>query len=150
VVGVVTAGGGDNLAFAVSAALLDRVAPALLADGDYAHPYMGIRLLDVTPPVAAANDLPAASGVFVAETVDGGPSDGVLRGRTGEAEAFGETVPVGGDVIVALDDVRTPTPAALGSYLATDTSPGDVLDVTVRRDGETTVERVRLGERPEP
>jgi len=150
VAGVVSAGGGDNLGFAISAALAGRVLPALIEDGDYEHSYMGIRLRDVTPAIAEANDLPAARGVYVVATVDGGPAEGVLRGETGSQRVFGETAPVGGDVIVALDDTPTPTSAALGSFLAIRTSPGDAIDVRVRRDGEEVVEELTLGERPEP
>jgi S1-C subfamily serine protease len=150
VVGVVTAGGGDNLGFAVSAALVARVVPALIATGSYDHPYLGIRLIDVTPPIARANDLPSANGVFVAETIDGSPSDGVLRGGSRSGTAFGQSVPVGGDVIVALDDVPTPTTAALGSFLATEAAPGQTIAATVLRDGERVVERVTLDVRPEP
>jgi S1-C subfamily serine protease len=150
VAGVVTAGGGDNVGFAVSAAVVGRVAPALAEDGSFEHAYVGVRLTDVTPAVAAANDLPTSAGVAVLEVVPGGPADGVLREPTGQARSFGETVPTGGDVVLALDGVETPTSAALGSYLVTEASPGDAVDVRLRRDGaERTVELV-LGERPEP
>jgi S1-C subfamily serine protease len=150
VVGVVTAGGGDNVGFAVSAAVVGRVAPALAEDGSFEHAYMGIRLTDVTPAVAAANDLPSSTGVVVLETVPGGPADGVLEPSTGQARTFGETVPTGGDVVLALDGVETPTSAALGSYLVTEAAPGDVISVRVRRDGDERTVELTLGERPDP
>jgi S1-C subfamily serine protease len=59
-------------------------------------------------------------------------------------------VPVGGDVIVALDGTPIPTAAALGSFLAVRKSPGDSLAVTVLRDGARVTETIRLAERPEP
>jgi S1-C subfamily serine protease len=150
VIGVVTAGGGDNVGFAISAALAERVVPALVADGEYDHSYMGVRLLPVDPVVAGANDLPEATGVLVAEVVPGGPSDGVLRGSDDTVERRDEPIPVGGDVIVGFDGVPTPDMHALSSYLALETDPGDVLEVAVRRDGTRETVELTLGERPEP
>jgi S1-C subfamily serine protease len=150
VVGVVTAGGGDNIGFAVSAAMVNRVIPALLADGEYDHPYMGVQIRDVTPPIAAAMDLSEARGVLVVGTPSGTPAAGVLRPSPREVASFGQEVPVGGDVIVALDGTPIPTAAALGSFLAVRKSPGDSLAVTVLRDGARVTETIRLAERPEP
>ncbi|WP_224449812.1 S1C family serine protease [Haloprofundus salilacus] len=149
VVGVVSAGGGDNIAFAVSAALVRRVVPALVETGDYRHAFMGVRLAAVTPPIATANDLDVVRGVLVVGVVPGGPSAGTLRGSDGE-EAVGSTrVPVGGDVIVALDGTRIGSQSDLATYLAIETSPGDDLDVTILRDGERQTVTVTLGARPE-
>jgi S1-C subfamily serine protease len=150
VVGVVTAGGGDNIGFAVSAAMVTRVIPALLADGEYDHPYMGVRIRDVTPPIASAMDLPEADGVLVVATPSGTPAAGVLEPSPREVSSFGQRVPVGGDVIVALDGTPIPTAAALGSYLATRKSPGDELAVTVIREGTRVTETFTLAERPPP
>jgi S1-C subfamily serine protease len=150
VAGVVSAGGGDNVGFAISAALVGRVVPALVRRGAYAHPYMGVQIREVTPPVADANDLPTVRGVMVTGTPTGGPADGRLVPSDSETRALGETVPVGGDVVLALDGVATPTTAALGSYLATETSPGDDLAVLVRRDGRERTVTVTLGTRPSP
>ncbi|MFC7044204.1 S1C family serine protease [Halobacteriaceae archaeon GCM10025711] len=82
VIAVINSGGGDNVAFGISAALTRRVVPELVASGEYEHAYMGVSLRDVTPAVATANDLDRPRGVIVEGVVPGGPADGVLRGAT--------------------------------------------------------------------
>lgn len=152
VVGVITAGGGENIGFAISAPLTERVVPALVEDGSYAHAYVGVRLLTVTPTVAEANDLPLSDprGVLVSEVVDGSPADGVLRGSPDTERARGSEVPVGGDVVLSLDGSPTPTVEQLTSVVALQTSPGDTIAVEVLRDGDRRTVDLTLGERPPP
>ena len=151
VAGVITRGGGENIAFGISAAYTQRVVPALVEDGEYDHPYMGVGLLDVTPALARANGYERSTGVYVASVVDGGPADGTLRGSTGSTTALGVSdVPTGGDLIVGLDGRAIRSLAALSTHLALRTSPGDLLGVTVLRDGERRNPSFELGERPEP
>ncbi len=150
VAGVINSGSGDNIGFAISAALMRRVVPALIADGEYEHAYMGVRLTDVTPLIAEANGLSSANGVYMDEIVDGGPSDGVLRGSTGERTVDGASVPVGGDVVVAMGDEPIPSQQALSTYLALATSPGETIPVEVVRDGSRTTVQLTLGSRPDP
>lgn len=150
VVGVIRSGGGENIGFAISAALVQRVAPALIERGEYEHPYMGVGILDVSPTLADAIGLDRVTGVLVTEVVEDGPSDGVLRGTTGTEEVDGVDVPVGGDVIVAMDGRAVPTGGALGRYLALETRPGQTVAVDVVRDGEERTVDLTLGARPPP
>lgn len=150
VVGVINSGGGDNIGFAISAALLKRVVPALIDTGEYAHPYMGIGLREVTPAVVEANDLPLSRGVYVSQVVQDGPSAGVLRGSTDTAYVDGEAVGVGGDVIVRMGDTQIITQQSLSTYLALETSPGTTVEVEVLRDGQRETVRLELGTRPTP
>ncbi|MFB6165490.1 MAG: S1C family serine protease [Haloarculaceae archaeon] len=148
VAGVVNAVRGDNVGFAISAALTRRVAPALIDAGEYHHSYMGVRLMTVTPLVARANDLDRATGVYIASVMDGGPADGVLEGSTVTASVRGTEVPVGGDVVTRLGGERIRTQAALSTYLALSTSPGKTIPVGVVRDGRETTVDLTLGRRP--
>jgi S1-C subfamily serine protease len=151
VAGVVTRGGGENIAFGISAAYTRRVVPALVEDGEYDHPYMGVGLLDVTPPLARANGFDRSTGVYVTRVIEGGPADGMLRGSDGRGSALGvDGVPTGGDLIVGLDGREIRSLAALSTHLALLTSPGDLLGLTVVRDGKRRNPSFELGERPEP
>jgi S1-C subfamily serine protease len=150
VVGVATATRGDNIGFGVSARLVNEVVPALVERGRYEHSFMGVRVRAVDPLLAAGNDLPDASGVYVAAVVDGGPADGTLRGTEGEATVDGATVPTGGDVIVALDGTDIGGNADLSRFLALETDPGDELAVTVVRDGREETVDLTLETRPDP
>ncbi|UTF53913.1 S1C family serine protease [Natronosalvus rutilus] len=145
VVGVVHATQGDNIGFAISAALSRRVVPALVDQGEFRHSHMGIRLVPVDPTLAEANDLERAQGVLVVETPDGGPADDVL-----EPSEIENGIPVGGDVIREIDGEPIPDNHALSTYLALETDPGDTVSIAVMRDGEERTVELTLGERPEP
>lgn len=148
--GVISQGGGENLGFAVSTALADRVVPALLETGEYAHPFMGVGLRQVTPLLAAGNGLDRASGVYVDRVLPDGPAAVALRGTEEATSVEGVSTPVGGDVIRALDDEPIETTGDLSTYLALEKRPDESLSVTVLRDGASETVSMTLGERPDP
>jgi len=150
VVGVNRAGGGDNVGFAVSPALVQRVVPELIENGSYDQPYLGVATVPVTPSVAEANGLNTSEGVLVVGTAPGGPSDGTLVGSNDTETIDGQRVPTGGDVVVAVDGQSITSQESLGSYLAREASPGEDVELTVIRDGNRTTVNVTLGERPSP
>jgi len=134
IVGVVSSGGGENLAFAISAPLVTRVVSSLIRNGEYEHAYMGIRLRPVTPQIAEQAGLDRPRGVVVDRVPADGPSAGVLRS---------------GDVIVGLGGERIDRLQGLSSYLALQASPGESVDVTVLRNGDRRTLSLTLGTRPE-
>ena len=150
VVGVISAGGGENIAFGISAALVQRVVPELVADGEYDHAYMGIGLNEVTPPLARANGFDRSTGVYVDAVLEDGPSDETLQGSDGQGEALGVQVPTGGDLIIGLDGRTVRSLGDLSTHLALRTSPGDLLSISLVRDRERREVSMTLGERPEP
>ncbi|WP_135853821.1 S1C family serine protease [Halorussus salinus] len=148
VLGVVNSGGGDNIAFAISAPLVRRVVPALVADGEYDHPYLGAQTTTVTELVARANDFPTAEGVLVVNVPSDVPAAGQLRPCTRVERVEGFRVPVGGDALLAIDGTAIRSDKDLHAYLALEASPDDTLSVRVRRDGGVTTVPVEIGERP--
>ncbi|WP_049926519.1 S1C family serine protease [Halopiger goleimassiliensis] len=150
VVGIVHAGGGDSIGFAISAALTSRVVPALIEDGEYHHSYMGVRFASVDRLIAERNDLEEATGIAISEVVPGGPSDGVLEPAETTVRRGNELIPIGGDVIFEMDGHPIPDRHALSTFLALETSPGDTIEVRLWRNGQETIEELTLGIRPEP
>ncbi|AUX10240.1 serine protease HtrA [Halalkaliarchaeum desulfuricum] len=148
VAGVVTATRGENVGFAVSAPLADRIVPSLIEDGEYEHSRLGVQVRPVTPTVAEVNDLEEVRGVYVVEVVSDGPADGVLEGATGSETVGGQSVPTGGDVIVGFADTEIDTNEDLARFLALETSPDETIDVHVIREGERVTESLTLGTRP--
>jgi S1-C subfamily serine protease len=144
VLGVVNSGGGDNIAFAISSALVERVASGIIETGEYDHPFIGVGLADVTPAVAEANGLERARGLLVANVVDGVPAADVLQGSTGSTRVDGFRVPTGGDVILSVDGRRVDSTRELLSYLELNASPGETVEFTVLRDGEERTVSVEL------
>ncbi|MEY7850594.1 S1C family serine protease [Natrarchaeobius sp. A-rgal3] len=151
VVGVVnaTAPGGNNIGFAISAALADRVVPALIEDGEFEHPFMGITLSTVDRLIAEENDLSEAGGVIVVDVLPDGPATGVLEGADRTTTRRNEEIPVGGDVILEMNGEPIPDRHALSTFLALETSPGDELELLLRRNDSETVETMTLAARPE-
>ena len=152
VVGINTYAPAEGLGFAVSAPLARQVVPDLVETGSYTHSYVGVQLLTVEPVVAEANDLDVADarGVLVVEVLDGEPADGILEGSPESERVRGEDVPVGGDVIQGVDGVATPTLDSFSAHMALETSPGDIVEMEVRRNGEQQTVEIELGERPQP
>jgi S1-C subfamily serine protease len=72
-----------------------------------------------------------------------------LRGGDRSVDTPYGPILVGGDTIVAIDDVAITSPSRLIAYLETNTAPGETIQVTVLRDNEELTLPVTLGERPE-
>ena len=143
VVGVNRARQGDNIGFAVSPLLVDRVVPSLLTAGRHRHPYLRVRTLDVSPSVAATLDV-APGGVLVVDA----PAETGLRTATVRAGEDGIEIPVDGDVIVAVDGRPVRAHEELMRYLLLERGPGDEVVLGVRRNGRPVDLPVVLGERP--
>lgn len=150
VIGVNRAGGGEDIGFAVPASIVERVVPALIEDGEYEHAFLGVRAVEVTEPVAAANDLNTTEGVLVVRTIRGTPASEEFQESREFAVVSGARIPVGGDVIVGIGSRSVETPNDLARFLALEASPGETVAVTVLRDGERRTVNVTLVERPSP
>ncbi|WP_247004742.1 S1C family serine protease [Halosolutus gelatinilyticus] len=147
VIGVVNSKRGDNIAFGISAALTQRVVPRLIERGDYEHAYMGASFEAITPTIAEANEVGDRRGLLVVETVDGGPADGPLRQSEGRL-IDGNRVPVGGDILLAVDGTEVSSLEDVASYMSLETQPGDAVRLTVLRDGAERTVELTLESRP--
>ncbi len=136
------AAGNIGLGFAIPSETVLRVVNDLIQYGQVRRPYLGIRGIDITPSTAAAYGLPP--GVLVQSVEEGSPADqaGVrpLRQR--------RFATVLGDIIVEFDGRKVESMADLLKYLD-DSKPGDVVELTLYRDGRRVKLRVRLEERPD-
>ncbi|ELZ26581.1 peptidase S1 and S6 chymotrypsin/Hap [Halogeometricum pallidum JCM 14848] len=148
VVGVNRAKQGDNIGFAVSPTIVNRIVPSLVSAGRYPHSYLRARMLDVTPAVAEANGLDDPRGVLVVEVTEG-PRDGdALRGCRDRRTVRGQRVPIGGDVVVGIGDGEVRSHEELMRYLITETRPDEPVDIEVIREGSPETLTVVLDERP--
>lgn len=149
VVGVNRAKQGDNIGFAISPRIVRRVVPALIQDGQYDHPYIGIGMEEVSPIIAEANDLDAARGVIVTGVTRQGPSSGILEGSERQVYTQAGAVPIGGDIILSIDGRRVQAPRDVSGYLATRTSPGATITMTILRDEQQQQVEIEVGTRPQ-
>jgi len=145
VLGINRAKQGENIGFAISSRLADRVVRGLIADGEVQHPYLGIRSVPLTPPLAEEQGLNQQTGALVVETVEDAPAHGILRG--GESTNNGSEIPQGGDVIVGIGGEEVRSNEDLASYLMRKTSPGETVEIEIIRDGERRTVEVTLDSR---
>jgi S1-C subfamily serine protease len=145
-----TGGGGGSvgIVFAIPSNTAREVVTQLEQNGKVAHAYLGISGSDITPDIADALNLPAASGVLVQRAVSGGPADKAgIRGGSTLATIGGANFRLGGDIITEIDGHRITSMDQVVN-LVNAAKPGDTIDVTVRRGGETRTFTVTLGDRP--
>lgn len=140
---------GVGLAIPINLAKL--VVPALIADGRYEYPYIGIRGTSVTPDIARAMDLPPSTrgALVLAVGLDSAAERAGLQASDRTVVVDGMELPAGGDIIIAIDDTPIPNMDALLAYVVERTRPGDTVRFTVLRDGVETAVSITMGTRPE-
>ncbi|MBV9789174.1 MAG: trypsin-like peptidase domain-containing protein [Chloroflexi bacterium] len=157
VIGVNTAirsegGTFEGVGFAVPSNTVKKVSTALIANGKYEHPYLGIGFdpNQVTAIVAKELDLPITNGVFVRSVVEGGPADqaGIQANDEDSEIVNGDAYLVKSDIIVMINDRKVITSEDIIDYLATDTEVGQTVTLTILRDGQEQKVEVKLGARP--
>jgi len=143
-----------GIGFAVPVSTVQRVVPELIARGYYAHPWLGVRLLDVTPEWVgileqAGMDVPITQGVLLTEVIAGAPAEQAgLRGGQRQVRVGNSILPVGGDIIIALDGEPIASTQELTNFLDTRTQIGQTIQVTFIRDGQEMTRPATLTERP--
>ena len=139
-----------GIGFVVPSANVLRVVPVLIEKGAYEHSWLGISAGTLVPDVAEAMKLAKDTrGVLVSEVVADGPAAlAGLKGSDKEATISGFPVPVGGDVITVVDGQPLKEMEELIAYLATQTTVGQVITLTVLRNGTEMSIDVTLAARP--
>jgi putative serine protease PepD len=116
-------GGNDGVGFAIPSTMVQRVAQELISGGKVAHAYLGVQLSDAT----------SGGGASIGQVAGGGPaSDAGLKS---------------GDVVTAIDGRNIGGADALVNAIDAH-KPGDQVTLTVRRGGDTSQIKVKLGTRP--
>jgi len=112
-----------GIGYAIPSIIMKRVVDAIIENGTYEHPWMGI-----------SYDPTYIGGMLILDVDETGPSYGKLKRN---------------DVIVEVDN-RTVTRAEdLVIYLERYKSPGDNIKLKVIRNGEPVYVNITLGKRPE-
>lgn len=139
----------QGIGFAIPSNLVQKVVPALIANGTYKHPWIGIAGLDVTPEIAQALGLKEVKGFLITSVMPDSPAEKAgLRGCNRTVIVEGEEVPVGGDVIVAVDGRPVDRMNDLLVYLERYRKVGDKITLTILRGNEKLDKELVLGERP--
>ncbi|MBN2470583.1 MAG: trypsin-like peptidase domain-containing protein [Anaerolineae bacterium] len=155
VVGVNTAirsetGQNTGIGFAVPSNIVARVAPALIEEGTFEHAWLGISGRSIDPITNELMGLERTqTGVLVASVSSNSPAQRArLNGNDRETTYEGQTIAIGGDVIVSADDQPIVTFDDLVHFLATETTVGQRIQLGVLRDGKLIEVDVTLAARP--
>jgi len=129
---------------------MSRVAPTLVEHGSYAYPWLGISGASLSLDLIEAMNLDVMQrgALVVTVAADGPAAKAGLRGASGRTTVAGQELPLGGDLITAIDGSAVQHMDDLIAYLVKETQPGDTVTLTVLRDGEELSLPVTLGERP--
>ena len=109
-------------------------------------PSLGVTGQALDPATAGAMNLAQGQkGVLVGGLVPGSPAaQSGLQPNDQEATVNGQTVPVGGDVVTAVDGIPVSTPQDLESIISQH-KPGDSVEVSFLRDGQVQTVPITLG-----
>ena len=142
-------GSSSGVGFAIPAAIAQKVVPVLIKTGHFDHPYLGLSGGTLAPSLAQAMNLKADQrGALVGSVTRGGPAEKAgLRGSTQSATIDGQSVNVGGDVIIAFNGTPVKTFDDLVAYLAR-MDVNQTVTLTILRDGKEQTIQVMLAARP--
>jgi len=140
----------SGVGFAVPSGTVAKVAPVLISDGKYDHPWLGIAGVTLRPEIREAMDLePTQNGILVIDVIESGPAaTSALEGSSSEAEVDGQVIPIGGDVIVRIDEVDIVTFDDLLTYISEKAQVGQRVQLDILRGSEAFSIEVVLGARP--
>lgn len=155
VVGVTTAiesnsGSNAGIGFVVPSNIVSKVIPSLIEKGSYEHPYLGISGTDLTNDIVTAMNLPAGQrGVLVVTATEDGPAARAgVRASGDTITVDGRDLPVGGDVITAINGQSIHKMDDLIAYLNDNTEVNQTIQLSLLRDGKATTIDVTLAARP--
>jgi S1-C subfamily serine protease len=156
----------QGLGLAIPSSTILRELPSLVTTGSYdEHPYLGVSYCpyfgvgtaaiegypDMTYEIAKAMDTNITYGVLIDSTVAGGPAAlAGLQGGTETVQILGTQVTIWGDIIIAINGTKITGMDDLSTYLEENTSPNEVVNVTIVRNNQNMTLPVTLGTRPPP
>jgi S1-C subfamily serine protease len=125
--------GAVSIGFAIPSVVVTQVADEIISTGKATHAYIGVSTLTVTSDLQQQYGLSRSTGILVAQVTAGAPAAkaGIQQGDI-IIKADDEDMIESADILVAIRDKK----------------PGDKVDVTIDRDGTTSVITVTLEERP--
>jgi S1-C subfamily serine protease len=126
---------GDGIYYAVSSNKFKRVADAIIVNGSFAYPWIGVGVLNLSPQEVLEKSLETINGVLVSEVFADSP-----------AQAAG-IIP--GDIILSMDGISVKDIDELVSYLGEFKSPGQEITVTIIRGSVKMEITVEVGTRPQ-
>ena len=123
-------GGSVGLGFAVTSNIVEHIAADLRDDGQVSRGWLGVSIQTVSPQLAAAMGIDAATGALVSDVIADSPADGALKQ---------------GDVILSFNDEAVTSSSDLPILVGT-TKAGTESILTVLRDGKEQQIELTVGQ----
>ena len=146
---IISPGGGSvGIGFAIPVDTATRIIPDLIEKGYVAYPWLGVTLFPLLPGMAQELGLSVDRGAMIVEVIPGGPADKAgFLGGTKTIRVGNALLPVGGDVILGIDDEPVTSSDDLIRAIRK-RKPGDRVAFQILRNGQVMNIDVILGERP--
>jgi S1-C subfamily serine protease len=139
--------GNVGIGFAVPINTAKRMLPELKRSGTVVHAYLGITGVTIDQSLADLQ-LKVDRGVLVQAVQAGGPAASAgIHGGSIDSQVNGQSLVLGGDVIVALDGKPVSSMDELSAAIARQ-RPGDKLTIRLLRNGSGKTVTVTLGRAP--
>ncbi len=149
-----TSGTSSGIGFAVPVQTVQRVVSQLIDQGYVAHPWLGVRTLDLAAAQAqllrnAGMNLPVDQGLLVVGVVAGSPAAASgIQGGSRVMQLGNLQIPIDGDVITAINGTLVTSLQDLTIYLEGKTQVGETVRLTLMRAGQTQTADLLLAARP--
>ncbi|MEM2968855.1 MAG: trypsin-like peptidase domain-containing protein [Candidatus Bathyarchaeia archaeon] len=152
VIGITTAilSDSEGLGFAIPSSTVLRELDSLVKNGSYNnHSWIGASGTDMTYEIAKAMGVNVTYGWLIAQVANAGPAaEAGLRGGSRIVSVAGESVAIGGDIIIAINGTRIRGIDDLSTFLEEYTLPGETIEVTIVRGNQTLNVLLKLAARP--
>jgi S1-C subfamily serine protease len=142
-------GASAGVGFAVPVNTAKRVVAELIQYGKVRRGWIDASVVQIFPSLVRYAKLPVNSGLLVSRTKRNGFAEkaGIRQGS--EPVRYGSSVIyLGGDIITAIDGMKTATLADLYSALE-DNKPGEKIKIEILRGGKTSTLEITLADREE-
>ena len=145
-----TSGSAQGISFALPVESVRDIAEKIIKDGKVSRGWFDFLSVELNSQIVAYCNLPVEKGILVSQVVPMGMADkGGIKGGNEKAQYGSSVIYLGGDVIIAINGNKVEDYTDYFALLFA-SSPGDKVDVTVVRNGETIeVKGVELVEQTE-
>lgn len=144
-----TTGEFTGVGFAIPSQTVAKIIPTLIEKGEYKHPWIGISGRDIDPDLAKVLGLKDAVGFLIVTVVENSSaSKAGLIGSDKIIEEDGVNYPMGGDIILSVDEIEVRKISDILIYLQRAKTVGDEMVLEILRDNRTTNVTIVLQERP--
>ncbi|HNS50284.1 MAG TPA: trypsin-like peptidase domain-containing protein [Anaerolineae bacterium] len=143
-----------GIGFAVPVNTVRLVVPALISQGYYPHPWLGVSVWGLSPDLVsvlrqAGMDVPVDRGLLVVEVSPGSPAAAAGLRQGGQQVRIGRVIlTIGGDILTAIDGQPILSENELSLFLDTQAKIDQTIQLTLWRDGRELVLPVTLTGRP--